>query len=265
MNKTILTVKDLKVSIGKDSILKNIYLQVQKGCIYGILGPSGVGKSTLLFGLAGLLKTPPYTVEGHISFEDGKNILGYTEREKQIAVAKYGSIIFQQAMSALDPYQNVYNALQEIIHLKESKDKDYVKRRIYELLQLVGLDEEKSLLEKYPHELSGGMAQRITLALALIGPPQILLADEPTSSMDAIYALSFVKHLKELVEDTKISVLFVSHDLALLANFCDRILVMDQGVLVENESTEKILTSPKSEMGKRLLEESKRISRYEID
>ncbi|MDO5734645.1 MAG: ATP-binding cassette domain-containing protein [Eubacteriales bacterium] len=262
-SETVLSVEKLRVKVSGEEILKDLELRLEAATIYGLLGPSGVGKSTLLMAIAGLLPEPPYSLEGSIAFRPGENLLKLKLRARQLLIAENIGLIFQEAMSSLDPYQSVGSALNEILAFKEKLPAAARKERIRELLELAGLRAEESLLRKYPHELSGGMAQRVTLALALIGQPRIILADEPSSSMDAIYALDFVQKLRELAKREGITVLFVSHDLALLANFCDRILLLDQGKIIEESPVSQMLSAPETELGREILKVAEKISRYE--
>lgn len=263
MTKAVLTIRNLSIAIENSPILDGVSLELNEGAIYGLTGPSGVGKSTLLLAAAGLLSPPLYQITGEIIYSGEEDLYSLQQRERQQTVAKHASMIFQEAMSALDPYQNVGQALSEVVYFKERLERDRLKNRVAELLHLAGLREEKDILGKYPHEISGGMAQRVMLAIALCGHPKVLLADEPSSGMDAVYALDFVLKLKELAKMEKLTVLFVAHDLALLANFCDHIFLLDTGKIVENTTIQNFLSSPKSKFGKELLESTESLERYD--
>lgn len=206
----VLTIKDLKIEIEGLKILRNVSLNIKRGEILALSGPSGVGKTTLLFAIKGLLNDK-YKIQGEIE-------------------AKESNIIFQDAINSLYPYETIYRQLKDIIRFKEGpKDID---KRINELLILVGLINEENILDKYPHQLSGGMAQKVCLALALIGNIDLLLLDEPTSSMDAIYRLEFLNVLKSISKN--IGVLLVSHDKNLLNKFSDRILYLKEGKIYDS-------------------------------
>lgn len=206
----VLKIKDLKIEIEGFKILRNVSLNIKRGEILALSGPSGVGKTTLLFAIKGLLNDK-YKIQGEIE-------------------AKESNIIFQDAINSLYPYETIYRQLKDIIRFKEGpKDID---KRINELLILVGLIDEENILDKYPHQLSGGMAQKVCLALALIGNIDLLLLDEPTSSMDAIYRLEFLNVLKSISKN--IGVLLVSHDKNLLNKFSDRILYLKEGKIYDS-------------------------------
>lgn len=206
----VLKIKDLKIEIEGLKILRNVSLNIKRGEILALSGPSGVGKTTLLFAIKGLLNDK-YKIQGEIE-------------------AKESNIIFQDAINSLYPYETIYRQLKDIIRFKEGpKDID---KRINELLILVGLIDEENILDKYPHQLSGGMAQKVCLALALIGNIDLLLLDEPTSSMDAIYRLEFLNVLKSISKN--IGVLLVSHDKNLLNKFSDRILYLKEGKIYDS-------------------------------
>lgn len=262
MNNSIVRVSHLDAFIGEKQILKDISFEVPFSQVVGIAGPSGGGKSTLLYSLSALLDMR-YQLKGEIVYKNQENILELNAKRSRQMASSQCSMILQQAMSSLDPYEKIFTQLQEVLFFKESTPKENILSRIQELFKDVSLEHEQGILEKYPHQLSGGMAQRITLALALIGHPKILLADEPTSSMDAIYQLSFIQTLARLSQEKKTTILFVSHDVALLSQFCDRILILDQGILVEDQKMSDYLRQPHSAMGRELLLNSRKLGNYE--
>ncbi len=294
MSDIILKIEHLNIEVAGKKINDDVSFDLFRGQIVGVIGASGVGKSTMLFAISGLLNSQ-YKISGSIQFEDNINILDVNKRKRQLICAKNSNIVFQDALNSLDPYETVGSQLREIIEFKEissfkhskrsdkieksaddihnrvkhsqnfkSKNKsDYTKKRIYELLDLVGLENELSILNKYPYEISGGMAQKVSLAFAFVGRPKIILADEPTSSMDAIYQLEFVKTLEKIAKKLDIAVLFVSHDLALISNFCERILVLENGRLAEDKCVMDLLDNPESNMANNMLKASRKILLYE--
>ncbi len=268
MSKHILKVNKLNISVNAKNIVNDISFDLHRGEITGVIGASGVGKSTMLFAISGILNEQ-YKLTGSIKFGDGKNILNMDRRALQLECAKNSNIVFQDALNSLDPYETIGSQLKEIIKFKEMSNfegeskSDYIQNRIYELLDLVGLENEYSIIKKYPYEISGGMAQKICLSFAFVGRPNIILADEPTSSMDAIYQLEFVKTLEEIAKKLGISVLFVSHDLALISNFCNRILVLENGELAEDKLVVELLENPESKMAQNMLNASRKILLYE--
>ena len=228
----ILNIIDLSVSIrDKKNIIKiieNISFSLEKGEKLGIIGSSGSGKSTIAFTISNLLLDRNYIIKGSIDFGDNINLLSLKSKNRRKKTVDNVGIIFQNALSSLDPYETVESQLLEIIFFNKKIKGEKAKEIMRNALKKVGLEKEKDLSKKYPHQLSGGMKQRIILAMHIIISPNILIADEPTSALDGIHKLKFVKLLKDISENEHMAVIFISHNIALVSYFCDNILVIDK-------------------------------------
>ena len=209
--------------------VKDVSFTVQDGKTFGIVGNSGCGKSTIANMLLSLIKPDSGTIE----------IDGTIQ------------IIFQHPETSLDPAKKIGYSLEEPMIIHRMYDKAGRKARVRELLDLVDLGEE--LLDRYPHQISGGEAQRIMIARALSLDPKILILDEPTSMLDVSVQAQVMTLLKELQEKLGLSYLFISHDIALVSHFCDRVAVMYRGRIVEEGATGQVLEHPQQEYTKRLL------------
>ncbi len=240
----VLTVNKLSVDVDNTNILRDITFSVEKGEILGVIGPSGAGKTTLAFAVSNLLNEN-YTLEGSIIF-DSKNVLALDKTGRRNQTVKNIGIILQNAQSALDPYEKIGTQFKEIIQFKHGKlSDDEVRSIIRQSIEQVGLSDD-NIINKYPSELSGGMKQRIVLAMALLTAPKILVADEPTSSLDGIHKLNFLRLLKEVVKKQSLSLLLISHDIALILNICDKILLLENGLPVAYGNSQELLHSDNS-------------------
>lgn len=245
---SILEVKGLTVSVtGQNksfSILDNLSFSLEKGKWLGLLGPSGAGKSTLGYVLSNTLLDKTFQTSGQMSFGGGADILSLTPKDRRRETLKTVGIIFQNAMSSLDPYETVGHQLLELIHFNEKLDKKQGWQKMIHSLSLVGLEGDQGCIHKYPGQLSGGMRQRVLLAMSLIQAPPLLVADEPTASLDGIHKLEFLSLLKKISKKMGLSVLYISHDLSLVAEFCDDLLLLDKGKIVSKGSCQRLLTQP---------------------
>ena len=208
--------------------IRDINVTIHKGEIVGLVGESGSGKSTLAKCIVGLLSS----------------------KEGEIKKGKVG-MVFQDSYSALNPKMRVFSLLREAVRLKGVKDKEEQKARINRILEEVELPRE--LLERYPAELSGGQRQRVMIAMALLQQPTLLVADEPVSALDVAIQESILKLLKKLSDEHNMAILFISHDLRTVYTLCDKVLVMQKGVIVEEADKEELFVNPKEEYTKLLL------------
>ncbi|PIV63486.1 MAG: peptide ABC transporter ATP-binding protein [bacterium (Candidatus Ratteibacteria) CG_4_10_14_3_um_filter_41_18] len=253
---SLLEVRDLRVSFagenGKIPILRGVNLKVNKGEVLGLAGESGCGKSLTALSILKLLPEKAYFDGGEILFED-ENLLEMDANQLMKIRGRKIAMIFQEPGASLDPLFTIGNQIGEAIEKKLNdpcsvwlprSSKLKVMSEVERLLGLVKMPKPKKVLHQYPHQLSGGMAQRAMIAMALAGNPSLLIADEPTTSLDVTTGSKIIALLKELRESFKMSILFISHNLALLSQISKRIGIMYLGRIVEEGPTDEILNQP---------------------
>ncbi len=241
MTETYLNVRNLNVSYGKTIAIRNVSLQLAKGDRLALIGMSGSGKSTLAMAIAGLLPKQAH-IEGTIDFAGRRPKLG-----SDIGV------LFQDASGSLDPVMKVGDQIAEVVMTHLGMSWISARVRAAELLDRVKIPKALSRLNSYPHEFSGGQKQRIALAAALAGNPSILIADEPTSALDTVIQKHIVDLLGELVKDGGLTLLFVTHDIALASQQADQIAVIYQGEVVEAGASGQLLREPRHPYTKALI------------
>ena len=237
-----------------EEVVRDVSFTLGKGEILGIVGESGSGKSMTSMAIAGLLKRHDVDLTGKILFEE-QDLLKKERAEMRKLQGNDISIIFQEPMTSLNPVKKIGWQVEEslkIHHPQLSREERY--QRAIRSLSSVELDEPEKIYKKYPHELSGGMRQRVMIASAMICEPKLLIADEPTTALDVTIQLQIVKLLQKLNKENHTSILFISHDLSLVKKLCDRILVMNQGKLVETGSSDDIFYHPKDAYTKQLID-----------
>ena len=251
MEQILLKVENLNIEFHDhdvpERVVNQLNMVLHQGEILGIVGESGSGKSMTAMAIAGLLRRHDMKMEGKILFEG--NELLHTDREtlRQLQGNQIG-IVFQEPMTSLNPVKRIGWQVEESlrIHRPElSKEERYM--RVIKAREEVELDNPQLVYKKYPHELSGGMRQRVMIASAMICEPKLLIADEPTTALDVTIQLQIVKLLQRLNQEKKMAVLFISHDLSLVKRLCDRVIVMHNGSMVETGKTEEIFYSPKED------------------
>jgi peptide/nickel transport system ATP-binding protein len=253
----ILQIKDLKVSFqsGKKFIpaVDGISFQLNEGEILGIVGESGSGKSVTSLATMGLIPTPPGKIEnGEILFE-GKDLKNISEKEWRKIRGNQISMIFQEPMTSLNPLFTIGNQLMEAIRLHTDLSKAEAKIRCIELLKLVGIPRAEGILKENPHQLSGGMRQRVMIAMAMACNPKVLIADEPTTALDVTIQAQILALMKDLNKKTATSIILITHDLGVVAEICERVIVMYAGQIVEHGDVRTILKDPKHPYTKGLL------------
>ena len=237
---------------GEVKALNDVSIHVKEGEVLGIVGESGSGKSVTAYSLMGLTAYPGKLIGGTLEF-NGHKINEMTEKEMRKIRGNEVSIIFQDPMTSLNPVYTIGNQIEEVILLHTDKKKKEAHERAKELLTLVGINEPEKRLKQYPHELSGGMRQRVMIAIALACEPKLLIADEPTTALDVTIQAQILELMMELKDKLGMAIIMITHDLGIVASMCEKIAVMYAGRIVEYGTTEEIFYEPKHEYTKGLL------------
>ena len=230
----------------------DVSLQVDKGEIVGIVGESGSGKSMTAHALMGLIKRSDVQVSGKAEF-DGVDLLRLSREELRGYQGEELSIIFQEPMTSLNPTMKIGKQVEESLRIHTDLSKEERKARALEAMELAELDDPESLYDKYPHQLSGGMRQRVMIASAIVLRPQLLIADEPTTALDVTIQAEILNTLKEINRKEGTSILFISHDLGVVRHLCQRVVVMQKGRIVEEGPVDRVFFHPQQEYTKRLI------------
>ena len=247
---------------GEVKALNDVSIHLNDGEVLGIVGESGSGKSVTAYSLMGLTAYPGKLVGGTIDF-NGHRINDLSEKEFRKIRGNEVSIIFQDPMTSLNPVYTIGNQIMEVILLHTDKNKEQARARAKELLELVGINEPEKRLKQYPHELSGGMRQRVMIAIALACEPKLLIADEPTTALDVTIQAQILELMMELKEKLCMAIIMITHDLGVVASMCDKIAVMYAGRIVEYGTTDDIFYNPKHEYTKGLLKSIPRLDAKE--
>lgn len=247
--KAILQVKDLQTTFFTDSgeipAVDHIDFHLKEGEILGIVGESGCGKSVTSLSIMGLVPSPPgKIVGGEILFEDN-DLLKMSERQMRHVRGNDIAMIFQEPMTSLNPLFTIGNQMNEAILIHEKKwSKKQAITRAVEMLNLVGLPRATDMMNDYPHQLSGGMRQRVMIAMALVCNPKVLIADEPTTALDVTIQAQILKLMKELNTRLDTAILLITHDLGVVAESCERVIVMYAGQIIEEAPVKTIFDNP---------------------
>ena len=247
---------------GEVKALNDVSIHLNDGEVLGIVGESGSGKSVTAYSLMGLTAYPGKLVGGTIDF-NGHRINDLSEKEFRKIRGNEVSIIFQDPMTSLNPVYTIGNQIMEVILLHTDKNKEQARARAKELLELVGINEPEKRLKQYPHELSGGMRQRVMIAIALACEPKLLIADEPTTALDVTIQAQILELMMDLKKKLGMAIIMITHDLGVVASMCDRIAVMYAGRVVEEGTTDDIFYNPKHEYTKGLLKSIPRLDAKE--
>jgi len=260
--KYLLEVDNLHTSFFTDAgevcAVNGISFNLEKGKTLGIVGESGSGKSVTAYSIMQILAETGRVTDGKVLFE-GKNILDWKEKEMQKFRGEKISIIFQDPMTSLNPVFTVGYQLEEAVRLHTDKTKEEAKARAIEMLTLVGVNEPESRVKQYPHELSGGMRQRVMIAMALCCEPDILIADEPTTALDVTIQAQILELMQDLQKQLGMAIIMVTHDLGVIASMCDEIMVMYGGRVCERGTADDIFYHPAHEYTKGLLRSIPRV------
>jgi peptide/nickel transport system ATP-binding protein len=244
-DRVLMKVRDLTVDyMGDFEVLRaveNVSFDIREGEAFGLAGESGCGKSTVAFALARLTRLPGLVTGGAIEF-GGEDVLGFTGDRLRAYRWREVSFVFQSAMNALNPVIPASEQIIDAIETHTGKSGDAARKRAAEMFELVGIHPDR--LDDYPHQFSGGMRQRICIAIALCLNPKLIIMDEPTTALDVVVQRDIIEQIVALKAELSFSVLFITHDLGLMIEFCDRIGVMYAGEMVEIAPAEAILTAP---------------------
>lgn len=256
MSEKLLEIKDERLSFftpaGEVKALNGVSFSMEEGEVLGIVGESGSGKSVTAYSVMGITAYPGKLIGGTINF-NGHQIDKMSEKEMRKIRGNEVSIIFQDPMTSLNPVYTIGNQITEVICLHTGKSKKEAHDRAKELLELVGINEPTKRLKQYPHELSGGMRQRVMIAIALACEPKLLIADEPTTALDVTIQAQILELMQELRKKLGMSIIMITHDLGVVASMCERIAVMYAGHIVEYGTADEIFYEPKHEYTKGLI------------
>lgn len=247
MSETILSIENLRIHFetfaGEVQAIRGVNLKLQKGETLALVGESGSGKSVTAKSVMKLLSNNAVVKEGAITFK-GENILEKSERDMQSIRGKEIAMVFQDPMTSLDPTMKIGKQITEVIIKHEKASKEEANKRAEELLELVGIPNAKERMKQYPHQFSGGQRQRIVIAIALACNPDVLIADEPTTALDVTIQAQILELLKKLQQQFQMAIIFITHDLGVVANVADRVAVMYAGKVVEVGTVDEVFYNP---------------------
>ncbi|CDD46357.1 putative uncharacterized protein [Firmicutes bacterium CAG:534] len=238
---------------GKNISVDHVSFHIDPGEVVCIVGESGCGKSVTSLSIMGLLGKGGAVIDGSVLFDD-KNLLAMTEKEFDQIRGNQISMIFQDPLTSLNPVFTVGSQITESIRVHLHLPKDEARKRAVGLLEKVGMPDPQGVMKKYPHTLSGGMRQRAMIAMALCCNPRLLIADEPTTALDVTIQAQIMALLKRLQEETGMSMILITHDIGLVANMADRVLVMYAGQIIEQAKASELFKSPRHPYTRALLE-----------
>ena len=266
MSDLLLEIKNERLSFftpaGEVKALNDVSFSLKQGEVLGIVGESGSGKSVTAYSLMGLTAYPGKLIGGELHF-NGHEVEKMTEKEFRKMRGEEISIIFQDPMTSLNPVYTIGNQIVEMVRLHTKKTKKEAYARAKELLELVGINEPERRLKQYPHELSGGMRQRVMIAIALACEPKLLIADEPTTALDVTIQAQILELMMELRQKLGMSIIMITHDLGVVASMCEKIAVMYAGKIVEYGTTDEIFYNPQHEYTKGLINSIPKLNQKE--
>ncbi|HHX60573.1 MAG TPA: ABC transporter ATP-binding protein [Epulopiscium sp.] len=254
----ILEIKDLKISFqtffGEVEAVRGVSFNVGKKETVAVVGESGCGKSVTANAVMQLLQVPPaYYKGGEILFK-GENLLAKTDKEMRQIRGKQIAMVFQDPMTSLNPTMRVGTQIIEGLRKNQKMSQAEARKKAIEMLELVSVPQPEKRIKQYPHEFSGGMRQRVMVALAMVSDPELLIADEPTTALDVTVQAQILDLMKELQQKKEMSIILITHDLGVVADTSDRVVVMYAGQIIETGTTDEIFNNPKHPYTRRLLE-----------
>lgn len=248
-HKAVLEVKNLRTSFftdeGEVPAVDGVSFTINEGEILGVVGESGSGKSVTASSIMGLVPKPPGKVVGGEVLYKNEDLTKAPEKRMRRIRGNEVAMIFQEPMTSLNPLFTIGNQLMETVKLHNKWPKQKIRQRALEMLELVGLPRANDLMDDYPHQLSGGMRQRVMIAMAMVCNPKLLIADEPTTALDVTTQKQILKLMKDLNKKTNTAVMMITHDLGVVAEVCDRVVIMYAGKIVEEGDIKSIFKSPK--------------------
>lgn len=264
MGKTLLTVRDLHVSFhtynGTVQAVRGVGFDVSEGETLAVVGESGCGKSVTAQALMRLLPTPPARIDRGSARFNGTDLLLQTERTMRSIRGRDIGMIFQDPMTSLNPTQKIGNQMTEGLQRQRSFSRAKARHEAMDMLELVGIGQPEQRFKQYPHELSGGMRQRVMIALALVCRPKLLIADEPTTALDVTIQAQILELLKEMNERLNTAIIFITHDLGVVAEMCEKMVVMYAGEVAEAGHVADVFARPQHPYTQGLLHSVPRLS-----
>lgn len=262
----MLEIENLTIEFGTKRVLDRVSMSVERGKVLGIVGESGSGKTMTALSVMGLLSSDATVADGSIRL-DRRELLTMKEKELAAVRGNDAAMIFQEPMTSLNPAMRVGKQVGEALRLhirtqvgrengggtQVKPNREEIKRRVLDVFAKVRLPEPERVYRSYPHELSGGMRQRVMIAMGIICRPSYLLCDEPTTALDVTTEKQILKLIEEIKKEYNMGIVFITHDLKLLRGFADEVAVMSQGKVVERATPEELFLSPKEEYTKRLI------------
>ena len=257
MKKTLLKVEDISVFLKekykKRYLIENISFELKEGECLGVLGESGSGKSLTCKSIMGLLDNKTFFTEGSAIY-NGKNLLESKSEELRKLRGKEIAMILQNPMTCFDPLYTIGYQITETFTEHTTLSIQEIKKKSIEILERMQLKNPEDILSKFPHQLSGGMLQRIMIGLALAMNPKFIIADEPTTAIDAITQFEIIKEFQKIKENSKVGIIFISHDLGVISEIADYVIVMNKGKIVSQGKKDKIFSQTNDEFTKMLIE-----------
>ena len=256
MIKNLLAIDNLNIRFFSDqetvNAVRNVSVTLRSGEVLGIVGESGAGKSTIGNAIVNLIDAPGKIVKGKVMFE-GQNLVDLDDKAMRTIRGKKIGMIFQDPQTSLNPIMTIGNQLIETIKFTKNIDDVSAYNEATELLDSVGIDNPKLRMKAYPHQFSGGMRQRVVIALSLAGDPDVIIADEPTTALDVSVQAQILELIKSLCKKRQLGVIIITHDIGVIANIADRVTVMYNGSIVETGNVRQVLSSPKHDYTKSLI------------
>lgn len=258
VNSHLLHVKELQTQFITDEgtvpAVDDVSFYLNAGEVLGIVGESGCGKSVTSLSVMGLVPSPPGKITGGEILFDGKDLTEASEKQMQKIRGNEIAMIFQEPMTSLNPVIKIGDQLIEGVRIHTDKSRKQAKEQAMEMLQKVGLSRVDELMSQYPHQLSGGMRQRVMIAMAFICEPKVLIADEPTTALDVTIQKQILNLMKQLNSEMHTAIMLITHDLGVVAEMCDRVAVMYAGKIVEEATVKEIFNDPKHPYTKGLIQ-----------